>query len=68
MQVQCDDNLRVTARGEAVTGGGLEVRADAVVVVELAVDDGVDAVGGGVGVEGLGAFGGEVVDGEADVA
>lgn len=44
MQVQGDDDLGVAAAGEGVGGDGFEVGADGVVVVELAVDDGVDAV------------------------
>lgn len=44
VQVQGDDDLGVAAAGEGVGGDGLEVCADGVVVVEFAVDDGVDAV------------------------
>ena len=66
MEVQGDDEFAVGARGEGVVGG--ELGAEGVVVVEFAIDDGVDGAVGGGGVEGLGARRGEVVDGEADVA
>lgn len=65
--VQGDDDLAVAAAPEGVGGVVLlDFGAEEVVVVELAVDDGVDG-GGGV-VEGLDAGGVQVVDCEADVA
>jgi len=66
VEVQRDDNLGIRPRGELVVGGLLELGADAVVVVELAVDNCVDAVGWGV--EGLGGGWREIVNREADVA
>lgn len=66
VEVERDDDLGVAVADERVPGLVFQLFADAVVVVELAIDDGVDFAAGGV--EGLGAFGGEVVDGEADVA
>lgn len=66
VQVQCDDDLGIGAGGEVVFCFLLEPSSDATVVVELAVDDGVDAVGRGV--EGLGGRGGEVIDTQSYVA
>jgi len=66
VRVERDGELRVGVADEAVAVDADEVVAEAVVVVDLAVDDGVDEVVGAV--DGLVGLGGEVVDGEAVVA
>ena len=66
MQIQRNNNLRIRPRSKLILRLSLQPSPDSVVVVELAVDYRVDAVGGGV--EGLGGGGGEVVYGETDVA
>lgn len=58
--VQGDDDLRVGSRGELVVGGVFDLLANVVVVVELAVDDGVDLAVRRV--KRLSSIGGEVVD------
>lgn len=66
MLVQGDDDLAVRAALEPVACRPYEFLADTIVVVQLAVDDGVDLVVRVV--EGLRAIGAKVVDGKAAVA
>jgi len=60
VQVQCDDDLGVAVTDELVVCLLLEPCTDGLVVIELAVDYCVDAVGGAV--EGLSALGAKIVD------
>ena len=66
MQIQRNNNLRIRPGSKRILRLSLQPSPDSIVVVELAVDHRVDAVGGGV--DGLGGGGGEVVYGETDVA
>ena len=59
--VQGNGELRIRATAELIVGLGLEVFADIIVVVELAIDDSMDDAF--IVMEGLDTVGRQVIDG-----